>query len=88
MENDAWKITGMNNSGKKKLHGNYHKNIYYICPEKEETTMAKIYKAEDIFKPLTNEQKKVADQNFRRAGSLKGKIKVAKGDVFNLKANW
>ncbi|MEA5127180.1 MAG: hypothetical protein VB074_03275 [Proteiniphilum sp.] len=49
--------------------------------------MAKIYKAEDVFKPLTNEQKKIADQNFRRAGSLKGKIKVAKGDVFNLKAN-
>ncbi|SFK78215.1 hypothetical protein SAMN05216357_10621 [Porphyromonadaceae bacterium KH3CP3RA] len=49
--------------------------------------MAKIYKAEDIFKPLTSEQKKVAEQNFRRTGSLKGKIKIAKGDVFKLKAN-
>ena len=59
----------------------------YICLGKEEIIMAKIYKAEDIFRPLTSEQKKIADQNFRRAGSLKGKIKVAKGDVFNLKAN-
>lgn len=61
--------------------------ILYICHEKKDITMAKIYKAEDIFKPLTSEQKKVAEQNFRRAGSLKGKIKIAKGDVFKLKAN-
>ncbi len=49
--------------------------------------MAKIYKAVDVFKPLTPEQSKVASQNFRKAGSLKGKIKLSKGDIFNLKVN-
>ena len=45
--------------------------------------MAKIYKAEDLFKPLTAEQKKIADMNFKRIGSLKGKI-IYDDSVFNL----
>ena len=47
--------------------------------------MAKIFKPKDLFKALTAEQRRIAQRNFKRAGSLKGKIKVKDNDVFNLK---
>ena len=49
--------------------------------------MAKIYKAEDIFKPLTPEQKKIADARAKKLYAFtKGKITLGEGDIFNLKA--
>ena len=46
--------------------------------------MAKIFKAEDVFKPLTAEQKRIADVNFKLRGSLKGKMIIKDDSIFNL----
>ncbi|MDR1653217.1 MAG: hypothetical protein LBS01_06145 [Prevotellaceae bacterium] len=47
--------------------------------------MATIYKVEDIFKPLNEEQKRFVIAKRKKIGSLKGKIKLKSGDIFNLK---
>ena len=47
--------------------------------------MAKIYKAEDVFKPLTAEQKAIADKRYEKLVKfMKGKIIVKDDSVFNL----
>ena len=52
--------------------------------------MAKIYKAEDLFKPLTltTEQKKIADKKYEKLMSFtKGKIIIKDENAFNLGLN-
>ena len=47
--------------------------------------MAKIYKAEDVFKPLTAEQKAIADKRYEKLVKfMKGKIIVKDDSIFNL----
>ena len=50
--------------------------------------MATIYKAEDVFKPLTAEQKRVVEERLKPLyEKYRGKIQYAEGDIFNLSAN-
>ncbi|MDR1545032.1 MAG: hypothetical protein LBS50_11645 [Prevotellaceae bacterium] len=46
--------------------------------------MAKIYKAEDLIKPLTPEQKRIVAQNRKKLGTLKGQI-IEKFEFWEIK---